>query len=284
LKSFFKSFFASLLALVLFFGLVFILFFGIAGSLLADEQVKIEPNSVLLIDLSKQMSDRKSDDPFAEFMGDEVYPALSESIKLIKHAAKDSLIKGIFLVSNDNSNGFASSSELRNALAVFKKSRKFIIAYGDYISQSAFGISSIADKIYCNPKGIFEWQGMSVEYVFFKSLLDRLEVKPQIFYAGKFKSATEPFRYEKMSDANKLQTGIWLNGLYDHFINKSAFDETSDSFQMSSNISKNPSSSSGYQQQQQDEGKEETSRNPIQWYGILVPSTLKQSQKQFDIS
>lgn len=214
MKSFFKSFFASLLAIVVFFGLLFVLFFGIAGALLADEQVRIEPNAVLLIDLSKQMSDRKSDDPFAEFTSEEVYPPLSESVKLIKHAAKDSLIKGIFLISNDNSNGFASSSELRNALEVFKKSNKFIIAYGDYISQSAYGISSIADKIYCNPKGIFEWQGMSVEYVFFKSLLDRLEVKPQIFYAGKFKSATEPFRETAMTPANKEQTQVWLNDIY----------------------------------------------------------------------
>ena len=180
MKSFFKSFFASLLAIVIFFGLLFVLFFGIAGAILADEQVSIDPNAVLLIDLSKQMSDRKSDDPFTEFTGEEVYPALSESVKLIKHAAKDSLIKGIFLISNDNANGFASSSELRNALEVFKKSNKFIIAYGDYISQSAYGISSIADKIYCNPKGIFEWQGMSVEYVFFKSLLDRLEVNLKV--------------------------------------------------------------------------------------------------------
>jgi len=214
LKSFFKSFFASLLALVVFFGLIFVLFFGIAGALLADEQVKVDPKSVLLIDLSQNMSDRKPEDPFAELAGEEIYPELSEAIKLIKHAAKDSLIKGIYIISKDNANGFASSAELRNALAYFKQSKKFIIAYGDYISQSAYGLSSVADKIYCNPKGLLEWQGMSVEYVFFKSLLDRLEVKPQIFYAGKFKSATEPFRETAMTEANKEQTKVWLNDLY----------------------------------------------------------------------
>lgn len=214
MKSFFKSFFASLLALLVFFTLIFILFFGIAGALLADEQVKVESKSVLVIDLSKRLSDRKIDDPFAELSGDETYPELSSTLKLIKHAAKDSSIKGIYLIAKDNGNGAASSTELRSALNEFKNSKKFIVAYGDYISQSAYSIAALADKIYCHPKGMVEWQGMTVEYVFFKSLLDRLEIKPQIFYAGKFKSATEPFRETSMTVANKEQTQVWLNDLY----------------------------------------------------------------------
>ena len=222
MKSFFKSFFASLLAFVVFFGLIFILFFGIAGALLADEQVKIETKSVLVIDLAKRMSDRKIDDPFAELSGDEAYPDLSTAVKLIQHAAKDSLIKGIYIIAKDNGNGAASTSELRNALLEFQKSKKFIIAYGDYISQSAYGVAALADKVYCHPKGMFEWQGMSVEYVFFKSLLDKLEIKPQIFYAGKFKSATEPFRETSMTAANKEQTQVWLNDLYDEMLKKVA--------------------------------------------------------------
>ena len=220
LKSFFKSFFATLLALVVFFGLIFILFFGIAGALLADEQVKIDDQSVLVIDLSKRLNDRKTDDPFAELSGDEAYPELSKAVKLIKYAAKDSLIKGIYLIAKDNGNGAASSTELRSALLEFKKSKKFIIAFGDYISQSAYSIAALSDKVYCHPKGMFEWQGMSVEYVFFKSLLDRLEIKPQIFYAGKFKSATEPFRETSMTPANKEQTKVWLNDLYTEMLSK----------------------------------------------------------------
>ena len=207
---------------MVFFGLIFILFFGIAGALLADEQVKIETKSVLVIDLAKRMSDRKIDDPFAELSGDEAYPDLSTAVKLIQHAAKDSLIKGIYIIAKDNGNGAASTSELRNALLEFQKSKKFIIAYGDYISQSAYGVAALADKVYCHPKGMFEWQGMSVEYVFFKSLLDKLEIKPQIFYAGKFKSATEPFRETSMTAANKEQTQVWLNDLYDEMLKKVA--------------------------------------------------------------
>ncbi len=222
MKSFFKSFFASLLAIVVFFGLIFILFFGIAGALLADEQVKVDPKSVLVIDLAKKMSDRKIDDPFAEISGDEAYPDLSTAVKLIEHAAKDSLIKGVYIIAKDNGNGAASASELRNALLEFKKSKKFIIAYGDYVSQAAYGVAAVSDKVYCHPKGMFEWQGMSVEYVFFKNLLDKLEIKPQIFYAGKFKSATEPFRETSMTAANKEQTQVWLTDLYNNMLNNVA--------------------------------------------------------------
>ncbi|MFN5423488.1 MAG: signal peptide peptidase SppA, partial [bacterium] len=91
-------------------------------------------------------------------------------------------------------------------------------AYGDYISQKAYAIAQVADKIYCNPKGIFQWQGLSVEYVFFKNLIDKLEIKPQIFYAGKFKSATEPFRATEMSEPNKEQTSVWLEDIYGEMI------------------------------------------------------------------
>jgi len=100
----------------------------------------------------------------------------------------------------------------------FKTSGKFIIGYGDYISQKAYYVASVANKVYCHPKGMFEWQGMSVEYTFFKNLIDKLDIKPQIFYAGKFKSATEPFRTTAMSEANKEQTSVWLNDIYDEMI------------------------------------------------------------------
>ena len=115
----------------------------------------------------------------------------------------------------------AVSEELRAALVKFKNTGKFIYAYGDYITQKAYGLVSVADKIYCHPKGMFEWQGMSVEYVFFKNLIDKLDIHPQIFYAGKFKSATEPFRTTEMSPANKIQTSVWLNDIYGDLLKKS---------------------------------------------------------------
>ena len=224
MKGFFKSFLAGLLALIVFFGVLFFATIGIIGALASQEQVELKPASVLVIDLSKQMNDKKIEDPFSDLSGEEVYPELSAAIQLIGEAAKDSMIKGVYLIAKDNANGFASSNELREALSAFKSSGKFVYAYGDYLSQRAYSVASLADKVYCHPKGIFEWQGMSVELVFFKRMLDKLEIKPQIFYAGKFKSATEPFRETAMTDANREQTTQWLNDIYSQFLEQVARD------------------------------------------------------------
>ena len=185
-----------------------------------EEKTDLAKKSVLVIDLSKSLEDKQKEDPFAELTGksDDVMPSLSTTIQLINAAKLDSSINGIYLRSATNANGYATSNELRNALISFKQSKKFIIAYGDYITQKAYYVANVSDKIYCHPKGLVEWQGMSVEYMFFKNLIDKLEIKPQIFYAGKFKSATEPFRETQMSEANKIQTTVWLNDLYDDLI------------------------------------------------------------------
>jgi protease-4 len=224
LKSFFKSFFASLLAIIVFFIVLILLGLGIAGAFMSDEKPLIGENGVLLIDLSKNYNELKQDDPFAQISmkEDEMAPDLSTLIKIIGFAKRDSSIKGIYLMASENPNGYATSNEIRNALIDFKKSKKFILAYADYISEKAYYIANVSDKIYCNPKGMFQWQGMSVEYVYFKNMLDKLEIKTQIFYAGKFKSATEPFRESKMTEPNRAQTTVWLNGLYDGLINGTA--------------------------------------------------------------
>ena len=224
LKSFFKSFFASFLAIVVFFTVLILLGLGIAGALMSDEKPVVGEKGVLLIDLSKNYNELKQDDPFAQLSmrEDEVAPDLSTLIKIIGSAKTDSSIKGIYLMASENPNGYATSNEIRNALIDFKKSKKFILSYADYISEKAYYIANISDKIYCNPKGMFQWQGMSVEYVYFKNMLDKLEIKTQIFYAGKFKSATEPFRESKMTEANRAQTTVWLNDLYDGLINGTA--------------------------------------------------------------
>jgi protease-4 len=197
---------------------------GIAGALMSDEKPVVGEKGVLLIDLSKNYNELKQDDPFAQLSlkEDEVAPDLSTLIKIIGYAKTDSSIKGIYLMASENPNGYATSNEIRNALIDFKKSKKFILSYADYISEKAYYIANISDKIYCNPKGMFQWQGMSVEYVYFKNMLDKLEIKTQIFYAGKFKSATEPFRESKMTEANRAQTTVWLNDLYDGLINGTA--------------------------------------------------------------
>ena len=143
-------------------------------------------------------------------------------VRMIHYAKSDSSIKGIYIKAGDNENGYATSEELRQALVDFKKSNKFIIAYGNVVPEHAYYIATVADKIYCNPAGGVEWDGFSVDILFMKGLLDKLEIDPQIFYAGKFKSATEPLRVTQMTDANRLQTTVWLNDIYNNLLMRTA--------------------------------------------------------------
>lgn len=224
MKSFFSSFFAALLAIVVFSIGGLMLLIGFASAFSSDVEVTVPTNAVLVIDLNDNFTEKEVSDPFTELMnpGTGKIPSLTAVIGLIQHAKKDSNIKGIYIKCQQNSNGYASSEELRKALVDFKKSNKFIFAYGETISQKGYWVGNVANQIYTHPQGGLEFSGFSLETVFLKGMLDKLDVEMQVFYAGKFKSATEPFRYTKMSDANKQQTGVWLNGLYDHFINSVA--------------------------------------------------------------
>ena len=220
MKSFFSSFFAALLAIFVFSIGGLMLLIGFASAFSSDVEVAVPTNAVLVIDLNDNFTEKEVSDPFTELMnpGTGKIPSLTSVIGLIQHAKKDSNIKGIYIKCQQNSNGYASSEELRKALVDFKKSNKFIFAYGETISQKGYWVGNVANQIYTHPQGGLEFSGFSLETVFLKGMLDKLDVEMQVFYAGKFKSATEPFRYTKMSDANKQQTGVWLNGLYDHFI------------------------------------------------------------------
>jgi protease-4 len=224
MKSFFSSFFAALLAIVVFSIGGVMLLIGFAAAFSSDVEVTVPTNAVLVIDLNDTFTEKEVSDPFTELMnpGTGKVPSLTSVIGLIQHAKKDSNIKGIYIKCQQNANGYASSEELRKALVDFKKSNKFIFAYGETISQKGYWVGNVANQIYTHPQGGLEFSGFSLETVFLKGMLDKLDVEMQVFYAGKFKSATEPFRYTKMSDANKQQTGVWLNGLYDHFISSVA--------------------------------------------------------------
>jgi len=224
MKSFFSSFFAALLAIVVFSIGGFMLLIGFAAAFSSDVEVTVPTNAVLVIELNDTFTEKEVSDPFTELMnpGTGKVPSLTSVIGLIQHAKKDSNIKGIYIKCQQNANGYASSEELRKALVDFKKSNKFIFAYGETISQKGYWVGNVANQIYTHPQGGLEFSGFSLETVFLKGMLDKLDVEMQVFYAGKFKSATEPFRYTKMSDANKQQTGVWLNGLYDHFISSVA--------------------------------------------------------------
>jgi len=221
---FFKMFFASLLAIVVFCVIGFIIFLALIVGLTSPEKPPVEKNSVLVLNIGQRFNEQQLENPLAELSGNAELsvPGVYDVVRLIQKAASDDKIKGIYLQSGLNPNGFATSEEIRNALVSFKKSGKFIIAYTEMMNQKSYHVANVADKIYVNPKGFFDWTGFSAELLFLKGTLEKLDIEPQIFYAGKFKSATEPFRTDKMTDENKLQTSVWLGDLYSHFLMKAA--------------------------------------------------------------
>lgn len=220
MRSFFKIFFASSLALLLFTLVAFLILVGFAGSLAKKSQPELTAHSVLFIDLTKKFSEHAT--PSMLSFRESGTPSLYEVVRLIQEAKTDKNIEGIYLSLDGNANGYAASNELRIALQDFKKSKKFVLAYGTSVSQSAYFIGSIADKVYVNPTGTFEWIGFYVRLPFVKGMLEKLDVQTQIFYAGKYKSATEIFRTDKMTPENRLQTTQWLENIYSYFLGQTA--------------------------------------------------------------
>ena len=220
MKSFLKIFLATLVALIVFGIGIFFALSIIISNATSPGKTDIGSNGILVLDLNQSFKEQAQSDVLNSIFDNPSsdIPGLYDIVRMIHYAKSDSSIKGIYIKANDNENGFASSEELRQALVDFKKSNKFIIAYGNVVSEQAYYISTVADKIYCNPAGGVEWDGFSVNLLFMKGLLDKLEIDPQIFYAGKFKSATEPLRVSQMTDANRLQTTIWLNDLYNNLL------------------------------------------------------------------
>lgn len=221
MRSFFKTFFAVLLALAVFTFLLFLLLAGAARSFADDEKGEIADRSVLVIDLANRFAEHNVNQPFNALGGGKT-PTLFEVVRLIGEAKNDDNIRGIWLSLDGNANSFASSNELSTALLDFKASKKFVIAYGNNVSEYGYYVGNVADKVYVNPVGGLEWSGFSVSLPFLKGTLEKLNIQPQIFYAGKFKSATEIFRTEKMTPENRLQTEEWLGDLYRHFLQQTA--------------------------------------------------------------
>jgi len=231
---FFKSFFAALLALVVFTFIAVLVLLSVLGGLTSPSKPDIGEKAVLVVDLAQSFREQMQSNPLAELGTSDQYdaPGVYDMVRLLRYAKEDSAIKGIYLKCNMNVNGFATSEEIRNALLDFKKSGKFIYAYGDAIPQKAYYVANVADRIYCNPKGGVEWKGLAAEMTFLKGTLQKLEIEPQIFYAGKFKSATEPLREEKMTEPNRLQLTELLNGLFDRLLYNTAASRKLDTLQL----------------------------------------------------
>ena len=222
MRSFFKIFFASLLSLVIFSLICLFVIITFISTVASKDKPAVPAKSVLEINLSENFHEQIQSNPLSVVSGTSDVPGLFDVVRLINHAKTDNDISGIYIKADENSNGFASSNELRNALLDFKSSKKFIIAHGDMMTQGAYFIANVADKIYVNPSGHFDWKGFAISFAFVKDQLDKLDIQPQIFYAGKFKSATEIFRTNQMTPENKLQTSEWLGDIYNYFLTQSS--------------------------------------------------------------
>ncbi len=226
MKDFFKMFFASLLAMVIASVIVVgIIIAGIVGlsKSITEKENKIVSGNILKIDLTERIHEQGEKNSFAIFDKEEDYQGgLYDITKALAHAKTDAGVKGILLKLGPSPNGWATLQQLRNALVDFKSSNKFIYAYGENITQGAYFVASAADSIFVNPAGNIELKGFATVLAFFKGTLDKLELQPEIFYAGKFKSATEPFRAEKMSDPNRLQIQAFQRGFWNEFLNAAA--------------------------------------------------------------
>jgi protease IV len=224
MNSFLKSFLASLLALFLFTILLFFIAMGFVSGLAVRDKEETGAKAVLVVDLAVPYPEIRTENTLAALAGGEHYdiPSLYDVVRMIKHAKGDSAVKGIFIKCGNNMNGFANSDEIRNAIVDFKSSGKFVIAYADVITQGGYYVGNCADKLYCNPRGGVDWRGYAVQLAFLKGLLEKLEIEPQIFYAGQYKSATEPFRETKMTEPNRLQLKELLNDLYGYFLTHTA--------------------------------------------------------------
>ena len=225
MKQFFKFVLASMVGLILTSAILIIAFIIIIAGLFSsgnDKSVIVESNSVLQLKFNYPITERTPNNPLSglSFLGieGEKSVGLNDILANIKKAKTDPNIKGIFLDESMMTAGMATVEEIRNALIDFKKSGKFVIAYSEVYTQGFYYLASVADKVYLNPKGIFEFKGFNSQITFLKGALDKLGIEAQIIKVGTYKSAVEPFFLTKMSDANRLQVNSYLGSIYDHFL------------------------------------------------------------------
>ena len=221
--NFFKSFLASLMGTFIAMGLVALFFFmGIAAiaTSLNFEQSKgtwIKENSVLGLNLNTMVTDRSPNFNPLEGLSDfdSGMMGMDEIIGSIKKAKQDDKIKGIKLLSGFIASGWAQAREIRNALKEFKNSGKFIYAYGDYMSQKGYYVSSVADSIFMNPMGMIQLKGLSSEVLYYEDFQNQYGVKMEVIRHGKYKSAVEPYLQDHMSEENRTQIQSLLNAVWE---------------------------------------------------------------------
>ncbi len=192
---------------------------GIAASASADEAPTVKSNSVLYFPMSGFLMEKTVDDPFLNAFSDGPTPlSLLDIITAINKAKTDDRIKGIYIEPMYLAGSYAGLQEIRDALLDFKESGKFIYAYGEYISESDYYVASVADSLFLNPTGAIEFNGLDVNITFWKGMFDKLDIQPEVFRVGEFKSYVEPYIRKDLSEENRLQYSELLASMYDIYL------------------------------------------------------------------
>lgn len=220
MKDFLKFTLATVTGIILSSIVLFIIgmvtLFGIVST--ADTETIVKKNSVMMLDLNGVLVERTQESPLGIlsqlFSDDSNTYGLDDILSSIKKAKENENIKGIYLQASMLGTSYASLQEIRNALLDFKESGKFIIAYGDSYTQGLYYLSSVADKVLLNPKGMIEWKGIASAPLFYKDLLQKIGVEMQVFKVGTYKSAVEPFISTEMSPANREQVTAFINSIW----------------------------------------------------------------------
>lgn len=220
MKDFLKFTLATVTGIILSSIVLFIIsmvtLFGIMSA--SDTETIVKKNSVMMLDLNGTLVERTQEDPLgilSQLFGDESNTyGLDDILSSIQKAKENENIKGIYLQASSLGTSYASLQEIRNALLDFKESGKFVIAYADSYTQGLYYLSSAADKMLLNPKGMIEWRGIASAPLFYKDLLQKIGVEMQVFKVGTYKSAVEPFIATEMSPANREQVTAFITSIW----------------------------------------------------------------------
>jgi len=222
MKQFLKFVLATVVGLVVFIGIFFLLIASSVKNVSKEKPIIVESNSVLHLKLNYPIEDKTDDNPFAVLAGiagDMAVPlGLNDIVSQIERAQTDSKIKGIFLDLSAVGAGFGKTLEIRQALQEFKTSGKMIYAYAENYTNKSYYLASVADKVYLNPEGGIMFNGLVSSVMFYKQMLKKVGVEMQVVKRGKFKGAVEPFILDELSEENRLQIKSYVESIYDELI------------------------------------------------------------------
>ena len=218
MKNYLSSLLATLTGLIIMTIVVFLIFMGIISASTSKEAVEVKENSLLHVRLNAQILDRVNEDPFAllfsgNFMYDEIM-GLNQILKDLEKAKTDDNIEGIFMNLRSVNAGMATLGEIREALLDFKESGKFIYAFSEAYTQKSYYLASVADSVFMTPGGMFLFNGLSAQVMFFKNALEKVGVEMQVIRHGSYKGAVEPFMRDDLSQENREQIESYVGAIW----------------------------------------------------------------------